>query len=88
MALLVYAVMATKTQFLLRDATARRARAAEAQAFLEERIREWEQMQHERLVGWPESELQGALDALGTPELRRTMAAWTAIANLNVPSAT
>jgi hypothetical protein len=87
-ALFTYAFIATQTQFLLDRPAARHARAAEAATFLDERIREWEQMQRERLAGRSQAELLEAFDAFGTPELRRLIQAWTGIENLAVPSTT
>ena len=86
-ALFTYALIATQTQFLLDRPAARHARAAEAATFLNERIREWEQMQRERLAGRSQAELLEAFDAFGTSDLRRLIQAWTGIESLAVPSA-
>jgi hypothetical protein len=86
LALYAFARASTETQFLATEPGARSARATAAAAFLEERLREWEEMQRARLAGRPEAEVRDAIDAIGAPELRRLKTAWGALESLAVPT--
>jgi hypothetical protein len=81
-----YARAATVVQFLATDLTVRRHRAAEATAFLQARLADWEQMQRARLAGHSEDEIQTAIDAIGEPELRRLFDAWARLGTATLPA--
>ncbi|MBX3219198.1 MAG: hypothetical protein KF795_01685 [Labilithrix sp.] len=83
--LVSYARGVTVLQFLARTGNQRRWIADGASAFLDERLREWEEMQRGRLAGKPEGELQVAIDEFGKPEIARLVTAWRKIEGLDVP---